>query len=154
MYNDTIKVANKIISDSDLADIFQKMNLEMIENEKLCKKETMENERYEREYQHWSVKDFSGTFKCTVDFYDDTSITFDNYNNFITIFNNRIREIKKMWIWYSYSYWIQNGNDMNSISQHISIDIYENKMSIEVNLSSADKKMDDIYSMIKDKILE
>ena len=26
MYNDTIKVANKIISDTDLADIFQRMD--------------------------------------------------------------------------------------------------------------------------------
>ena len=31
--------------------------------------------------------------------------------------------------------------------------IYENKMDIDVNLSSADKKMDDVYTMIKNKIL-
>ena len=32
MYNDTIKVANKIISDTDLADIFQRMDEEIREN--------------------------------------------------------------------------------------------------------------------------
>ena len=33
MYNDTIKVANKIISDTDLADIFQRMDEELKENQ-------------------------------------------------------------------------------------------------------------------------
>ena len=33
------------------------------------------------------------------------------------------------------------------------MDIYENKMSIDVKLSSEDRKMDDVYNLIKDKIL-
>lgn len=32
MYNDTIKVANKIITDTDLLRIFEKMNEEVLEN--------------------------------------------------------------------------------------------------------------------------
>ena len=116
MYNDTIKVANKIISDSDLADIFQKMNEEILENNKICKQEIMQNEKYETEYQHWTTKDFQGTFKCTVNFYDDTNITFDNYNNFISIYNSRIHEIKEIWVRYHFSYWIQNGRDSKLMS--------------------------------------
>ena len=153
MYNDTIKVANKIISDSDLADIFQKMNEEILENNKICKQEIMQNEKYETEYQHWTTKNFEGTFKCTVNFYDDTNITFDNYNNFISIFNSRIHEIKEIWVRYHFSYWIQNGRDSKLMSQGISMNIYESKMDIDVNLSSEDKKMDDIYTLIKNKIL-
>lgn len=153
MYNDTIKVANKIISDSDLADIFQKMNEEILENNKICKQEIMQNEKYETEYQHWTTKDFQGTFKCTVNFYDDTNITFDNYNNFISIYNSRIHEIKEIWVRYHFSYWIQNGRDSKLMSQGISMNIYESKMDIDVNLSSEDKKMDDIYTLIKNKIL-
>ena len=53
MYNDTLKVANKIITDSDLARIFEKMNEEMLENQKICRQETLQNEKYEREYQHY-----------------------------------------------------------------------------------------------------
>ena len=73
MYNDTIKVANKIISDTDLADIFQRMDEEIRENQQICRQETMQNEKYEREYQHWTTKDFEGKFNCTFNFYDDTN---------------------------------------------------------------------------------
>ena len=154
MYNDTIKVANKIISDTDLLDIFQRMDEEIRKNQQICRQETMQNEKYERNYQHWTTKDFQGTFKCTFDFYDDTNITVDNYNTFITVFNNRLHEVKDMWVRYGYSYWIQNGREQKMISQHIYMTIYEYKMDIEVNLSSDDKKMDDVYQLIKEKILQ
>ena len=154
MYNDTIKVANKIISDTDLTEIFQRMNDEILENIQICKQETIQNEKYEREYQHWTTKEFDGTFKVTINFYDDTNVTIDNYTNFISIYNTRLHEIKDMWIRYGYSYWIQHGTEMHSISQHINMSIYEYKMDIEVNLSSMDKKMDDVYQLIKEKILK
>lgn len=154
MYNDTIKVANKIISDTDLLDIFQRMDEEIRKNQQICRQETMQNEKYERDYQHWTTKDFQGTFKCTFDFYDDTNITVDNYNTFITVFNNRLHEVKDMWVRYGYSYWIQNGREQKMISQYINMTIYEYKMDIEVNLSSDDKKMDDVYQLIKEKILQ
>lgn len=153
MYNDTIKVANKIISDTDLADIFQRMDEELKENQQICRQETMQNEKYERKYQHWTTKDFDGSFTCTFNFYDDTNVTVDNYPVFITIFNNRLHEVKDMWVRYNYHYWIQNGNDQKMVSQHINMSIYEYKMDIEVNLSSDDKKMDDIYQLIKERIL-
>lgn len=153
MYNDTIKVANKIISDTDLADIFQRMDEELKENQQICRQETMQNEKYERKYQHWTTKDFDGSFTCTFNFYDDTNVTVDNYPVFITIFNNRLHEVKDMWVRYNCHYWIQNGNDQKMVSQHINMSIYEYKMDIEVNLSSDDKKMDDIYQLIKERIL-
>lgn len=153
MYNDTIKVANKIISDKDLADIFQKMEEEIKENQRISRQEKIENEKYEWEYQQWTTKDFEGEIKCTFNFYDDTSITVDNYNSFITLFNTRLHEVKDMWVRYSYGYFIQNGRDQKYINQHINMSIYEYKMDIDVNLSSDDKKMDDVYQLIKEKIL-
>ena len=152
MYNDTIEVANKIISNKDLEEIFQKMDDDMKENIQICKQETIQNEKYEREYQEWTTKSFEGTFKCTFNFYDSTNITVDNYVAFITIYNSRLDEIKDMWVRYRYSYWIQHGKDQKLISQYINMNIYEHKMNIEVNLSSDDKKMDDIYRLIKEKI--
>lgn len=153
MYNDTIKVANKIITDADLAQIFERMNEELLENQRICRQETLQNEKYEREYQHWTTKGFDGIFKCTIDFYDDTNISFDNYNNFISIYNSRLHEIKNMYVSYRYSYSIQHGRDDKFIMQSINMHIYEHKMDIDVNLSSADKKMHDVYQLIKDIIL-
>ena len=45
MYNDTITVANKIITDKDLLEIFQMMNDDLEENIEIAKKETIENEK-------------------------------------------------------------------------------------------------------------
>lgn len=152
MYNDKIEVANKIISDKDLADIFQKMNDDLLLNQQISNQEKIQNEKYESEYQHWSCKYFDGNFKCTINFYDDTNITFDNYNNFISIFNSRISEIKDIWLRYNYSYTIQHGKEQNNISQHIYMSIYEHKMDIDVSISSQDNKMNDVYKLIKEKI--
>lgn len=152
MYNDTIKVANKIISDKDLADIFQKMNDELVECEQISKQEEIQNEKYEREYQHWSCKYFNGNFSATINFYDDTNITFDNYNNFISIFNSRISEIKDMSVYCYISYTIQHGTESKSVANKIHMFIYENKMNIDVKLDSNDNRMNDVYKLIKDKI--
>ncbi len=153
MYNDTIKVANKIISDSDLMDIFQKMNEEMLESQKISNQEILQNEKFEREYQNWTMKNFEASFKCTFNFYDDTTITVDNYNTFMPIFNTRLQEVKDMWVRYDFSYWIEHGRDFSkSVRQYINMNIYENKMDIEVNLSSEDDKMDDVFQLIKEKI--
>lgn len=116
MYNDTIKVANKIISDTDLLDIFQKMDDELKINQQLCRQETLQNEKYDPEYQHWTVKNFEGEFLCTFDFYDDTNITVDNYNSFMTIFNNRLQDVKDVWVRYRYSHLIVEGRQIQSVS--------------------------------------
>lgn len=66
----------------------------------------------------------------------------------------RLHEVKNMWVRYHYSYWIENGYNSKSISQYINMNIYEHKMDIDVSLSSEDHKMDDIYQLIKEKILK
>lgn len=153
MYNDTIKVANRIISDDDLRCIFQKMDDELRKNTQLANQEVQRNQGVESFNQNWTMKNFSGSIKCTFNFYDDTNITVDNYNTFITIFNSRIHEIKDMWVRNHYNYWIKNGSEMKSVSHSIMMNIYEHKMSIDVNLCSEDNKMQEIYELIKSKIL-
>ena len=153
MYNDTIKVANKIISDQDLVDIFEAMNNELQECIRISNQEKITNEKYEREYQHYSLKLFNGYFKATVNFYDDTSITFDNYNSFIMAFNNRLEEIKNFSIRYGCSYYIQHGTSDKYVNQSINMSIWESKMDIDVNISSEDRRLNDVYELIKSKIL-
>lgn len=153
MYNDTIKVANKIISDQDLVDIFEAMNNELQENIKISNQEKINNEKYEREYQHYSLKYFQGWFTSTINFYDDTNITLDNYNNFIMTFNNRLAEIKNFVVRYGCSYQIQHGKESKQVNQSINISIFESKMDIDVKLSSEDNRLNDVYELIKNKIL-
>ena len=154
MYNDKLKVANRIITDTDLIDIFNKMWEELEKYNKICKQEEQRNMVYERSYQTWTAENFSGTLKFTVNFDDNTNITFDNYNNFLSIFNNRIYEIKSIYVYYSYHYSVQYPNTTSKYySQSINMSIYEEKMDVEVSLSSEDKKMDEVYNLIKQKIL-
>ena len=98
MYNDKLQVANKIITDSDLRSIFELMETELQNNESIAREEEQQNEKYERQYQNWSLKGFKGEFKCTFNFYDSTKITVDNFINFWTIFNSRLHEVKDMWV--------------------------------------------------------
>lgn len=154
MYNDTLKVANKIITDKDLEDIFQKMYEEMEMCEKQHKIEIAKNERYEREYQNWTVKDYEGIFKVDVNFYDDTEISFDKFINFMSIFNTRIHEIKNFHVRYSCHYWRKSqGKKENYVSQHIYMNVYEEKMNIDVSLNSDDNIMNQVYDTIKQKVL-
>lgn len=153
MYNDKLQVANKIITDSDLRSIFELMETELQNNESIAREEEQQNEKYERQYQNWSLKGFKGEFKCTFNFYDSTNITVDNFINFWTIFNSRLHEIKDMWVRYNYSYAIMHNGDYNSIIQHINMNIYETKLDIDVSLSSNDDKMNNVYQLIKEKIL-
>ena len=154
MYNDTIKVANKIITDKDLEEIFFKMHEYIQKYDKIFKSEIRQNQIYEDNYQNWSLKNFERNLKFTINFYDDTTISFENYYSFISIFNSRIDEVKDIYVWYSYSYFVQHPNIKTEYyHQEIIMNIYEEEMSINVNLSNQDRKMEEVYNLIKTKIL-
>lgn len=154
MYNDTIKVANKIISYDDLFDIFTKMYEKLTYYKKISNSEEMQNRMLNYKYQRWTFKDSNSCLSFEVNFYDDTQIKFDNYNNFISIFNTRLEEIKSIYVHFSFSYSTQEeGRGNEWYNQHINMWIYESKAEIDVSLSSKDNKLNDIYELIKTKIL-
>lgn len=153
MYNDTIKVENKIITKKDLLEIFEKINDELEENKELSKQEKEKNEKIELKDKNWKLKNFDGNIKCTFNFYDSTNVTVDNYNDFLTIYNNRLHEVKDMFFRYHIIYFIQNSEMYNMVSQSISLLIYENRMEISVNISSKDENINEIYKLIKEKII-
>lgn len=155
MYKDTIKVANKIISYDDLFEIFSKMQEKLIYYKKINANEEMRNRTIEYRYQTWSFKDADSRLTFSVDFKDATTIKFDNYNSFISIFNTRLEEIKYIRVNFALSYRTSyEGYKNNMHYQHIYMDIYENRMEIDIGLSSEDKKIDDVYELIKRKVLE
>ena len=153
MYNDTIKVANKIITNDDLGEIFAAMQEKLVYYRKISANEEAQNKMLEYSYQRYTFKDSGSALHFTVNFYDDTSIKFDNYENFMSIFNTRLEEIKDIYVRFSISYGVKNEYQNDYFHQYISMWIYENKMNIEISLKSDDKKIDDVYELIKNKIL-
>jgi len=153
MYNDSLKVANKIITYDDLIEIFSKMQEKIGNYQKINKIEEMKNSALDYRYQTWTFKDTGSRLYFQIQFQDNNSIEFDNYNNFITIFNNRLDEIKYVSANLSLSYNIQEeGRGSEYYHQSISMWIYEDRMEISTSLSSADDKLTDIYELIKNKI--
>jgi hypothetical protein len=154
MYNDQLKVANKIISSEDLIEIFSAMQEKLNYYKKIYANEEMKNRIIDYQYQNWTFKDCDSKLVFTVDFYDNSSIKFDNYFSFSSVFNNRLEEIKSINLFFSLNYNIKNETrNYEYYNQHIGMNIYEDKMSIDVSLSSNDNKLNDIYDLIKNKIL-
>lgn len=154
MYNDTIKVANKIITSEDLMEIFEIMNEKLVYYKKINDREELNNRMLDYRYQNWTFKDSSSKIKFEVDFYDNTNIKMDNYNNFITIFNNRLEEIKRIQVYFYLTYETRlEGQKSEFYSQHIFLSISENNMDIDLSLNSNDTKLNDVYELIKSKVL-
>ncbi len=154
MYDDTIKVANKIISHDDLNEIFSKMYEKIVYWQKVYANEVLKNKVLDYKYKTWTFKDCSSHLRFVVNFYDDASIEFDNYNNFISVFNYRLDEIKVIQLYFRLNYDVVfDWQKSQSYNQYINMQIQEEKMSIDIRLSSDDRKIDDIYDLIKRKIL-
>ena len=98
MYNDTIDASNKIITSEDLFEIFEKINSEMIRLQRIANEEKVRNAGLESSQQKWGYKYYRNDFKCTFNFYDSTTITVDNYDAFINLYNTRLAEIRDMWV--------------------------------------------------------
>ena len=156
MYNDTIKAENKIISSDDLTQIFQLMGETLKKYLRIYEQEQMQNKMLDTPYQSYTFKDEGSKMKVIVDFYDNTNVTFDNYDSFMGIFYSRLNEIKTMDVYYTLNYTVMNPEPNRSrdyYTQSIQMHINENKLSIELNLKSEDPKLDDLYKFIKNKIL-
>lgn len=156
MYNDTIKAENKIISSQDLTEIFQLMGETLKKYLRISQQEEMQNRMLDITYQNYTFKDEGSKMKVVVDFYDNTNITFDNYDNFMSIFYSRIEEIKSMDIYYKLNYTVitsEPNRSRNFYMQSINMYINENKLDITLNLKSDEPKLAEIYNLIKNKVL-
>ena len=149
MHNHTIKVENKIISAEILADIFQKMWERLSYYQKIYQQEYARNQQLDFSQKTWTFNDVGSKLDFQVDFYDNTYVKFDNYINFISVYNTRLHEIKSIEMRFALNYEIkQPGVPSNYIREHIYMIITEKKMDIDVALDISDSKMEDIYKMI------
>lgn len=156
MYNDAIKAENKIISGENLTQIFQMMGETLKKYQKISIAEEQRNNMLDYRYKSYTFKDEGSKMKVVVDFYDNTNITFDNYDNFASIFYSRISEIKRMDVYYSLNYTVITPDPNYSrqyYHQSIQMNITENKMDISVKLDSQDNKINEIYDLIKNTVL-
>jgi len=147
MYNEAIDFSNKIVSNEDLYRLFEAINNNYNELKKIYEKEVIENERYESAYQKWTLKGFSGSIHTTVNFYDSASISFDDYASFISIYNERLSDIKYIHFSFRLYYYSQDGE---YISQGVSLDVYEDKINVDFNIKTSDDKMREIYNLIQE----
>lgn len=153
MYNDIIKAENKIISYNDLLDIFNQMYEELEKYKKISHSEEIKNRTLDYDYQEWSFKDSGSNLKFKVDFYDDTNIEFDSYSKFITIFNNRLEEIKQIYVSYYLHYSTSNKIEKSNYhSQHISMFIKEDKIDLNISMEHNSEMMLETYNLIKSKL--
>lgn len=156
MYNETIKAENKIISVEDLIEIFQLMGETLKKYQKIYSLEEQQNRGRDYSYQTYTFKDEGSKMRVVIDFYDNTNITFDNYDNFMSILYSRLEEIKSLDVRYVLSYTTMTplpNKTRNYYTQSIQMYINENKIDISLNLKSEDLKLKDIYDLIKNKIL-
>lgn len=154
MYEDSLKVENKIIDSTKISEIFMMMNneLELISRE--AEEEKRKNQNIEYQYQDYNYKFFNGKLSFNVEFYDSSTISFDNYNNFISIYENRLDEIKCIQSYYSLSYTVDKpGYQDEIITQHLNMYIRENKFEISVKIASRDNNVNKIYEKVKEMIL-
>lgn len=122
----------------------------------ISKHEEMQNRMLDTHYQNYTFKDEGSRMKVVVDFYDNTNISFDNYDNFMGIFYSRVDEIKTIDVHYMLSYSVitpEPNRSRNYYSQSIQMHINEKKLDITLNLKSEDPKLDEVYNLIKNKIL-
>ena len=156
MYNDTIKAENKIISNDNLTQIFQTMGETLKKYQKVSAAEEQRNHMLDYAYQSYTFKDEGSKMKVIVDFYDNTNITFDNYDNFASIWYSRIDEIRSLDVYYSLNFNVVTPEPSRSrtyYSQSIQMHISENKLDITLKLDSQDRKLDDLYNLIKNTVL-
>lgn len=156
MYNETIKAENKIISSEDLTQIFQLMGETLKKYLKISRQEEMKNRMLAPSYQNYTFKDEGSRMRVIVDFYDNTNITFDNYDTFMGVFFSRVDEMKSIDIRYTLSYNIitpEPNRNRKFYTQSIEMYINENKLKISTNLKSEDPKLNEIYQLIQEKIL-
>lgn len=156
MYNDTIKAENKIISTEDLEQIFQMMGETLKKYKRISDLEEKQNQSLEYNMRKFTFKDEGSKIRVTVDFYDNTTITFDNYEAFMGIFYSRLEEIKTMSVNYSLNYTVMEpepNKRRDFYMQSIQMYITDKKLDITLSLKSEDPKLDELYNFIKNKIL-
>ena len=154
-YDTTIKAANRIISNTDIRQIFEEMYKTLQKYKSISDEEKKRNEKYDYDDQEASFIDEDSKITFNVNFTDSTESKIDNYDEFMNVFDTRLKEIKDIFVNYRLNYTIKKPKTptkekvFKGENQSITLLIYPDKFEIDTKLSSEDRKLDNIYNLIK-----
>ena len=155
-YSETIKAENKIITSESLKEIIDLMHERLIMYQKISDAEKKKNEFFDFYEREFSFEDDGSQLVFNINFYDNTNVSIDNYDNFVNVYETRLHEIKDFSADFKLSYSIDRP-EPNKFHEHyyqyIDLFVSETKLKINVKLDSADNKLNDLYQKLKDIIL-
>lgn len=152
--SNTEEIRNKIVSYETLKDIFYKLNDKLNYYLNIYKNEEFKNRMLDYNSQVWTFKDSGSKLSFIVHFKDNSSITFEKFENFMSVFETRLQEIERMNVHFYLSYRISDGYTNKYYNQDLHFNIYEDSFEYKVNLDNSDDKLSDIYEYIRTKINE
>ena len=153
-YDTTIKAENKIISSEDVKDIVESMQKLLIKYRKIDEALKKKNEFFEYKEKEYIYKDDGSKLHFTINFHDNTESKIDDYDQFMEIYTNRLKEIKYIWIYFNFNYDVKYpGKEGEHYYQKINLDVHENKINIETDIKSQDHTLDSIYNKIRQMVL-
>ena len=153
MSTDRMGLANKILTSDDLFEIFSKMNETISRYKKISAIEESRNATLDYSYQEWSFKDNSSKLEFTVDFYDNTNVKYDKFDSFLTVYNTRLEEIKRIDVYFCLSYDVTQEHTKKFHYHSINLYITETDLSVSYNIDDSDNKVEEVYNLIKNKIV-
>ncbi len=143
-----VSANNKIIDREMILEIIDAMRQELAKCEKIYEEEKAKNEPLKYEYQKWTLNHFDGKIKYTIFFMDNNSVTYDDYDHFITVFKNRVFSIRHLIIDYTISY----NKDGKFIYNSLNLSATEDRFAVSSNFANGDTYMRDVYDLIAQKI--
>lgn len=159
-YDTTISSANKVISHEDIKKIIEEMKKTIDRYKAIGEIEAKRNFNFDYDDEEYYFKDNESKITFNVNFTDSTESKIDDYDNFMDVFDKRLREIKYIYVSFNLNYQIKlpatptKEKVYDSSYQTIILTIYENKFDIETRLKSEDRKVDNIYNLIKKVVTE
>ena len=143
-----VSANNKIIDRETILEIIDAMRQELAKCQKIYDEEKAKNEPLKHEYQKWTLKFFEGKLRFTVFFTDNNSVTYDDYDHFISVFKNRVFSIRHLIVDYHLSY----NKDGDFMYNSINLSATEDRFAVSTKFASGDTYMRDIYELIVQKI--
>jgi hypothetical protein len=153
-YDSTIKAENKIISSEDIKNIVDEMNSLIIKYNKIDEALKKKNEFFDYKEKENPFNDSKCKLSFHVNMHDNTESDIDNYDQFMEIYTNRLSEIKSIWIKFTFNYSVvYPGKEVQYIYQDIDLNVYEDRIKIETKINSTDHRLDYLYNMIRQMVL-
>lgn len=145
----TLECRNKIITKDDLNQLFNKIYDKKQELDKIYQEETVKNAAFRYEYQQWTYKNLSNIAYGEIEFEDKTAIKYDNFQNFIDVFNQRIDEIKRIKVHTNISYYYKDYIDYRNTDGYVYIYVEPDSLKCNFSIDDNESNTKGLYNYIE-----